>query len=829
VTTTPLGGTPRLSSRWVPSPASLPPVPGQNIGRYRVVRFLGAGAMGEVHLARDPSLGRVVAIKLLKHDRGPAELETEARLLREAQALARLSHPHVVPVYDVGFHHGRFFVAMEYVRGQTLRQWLRGRRRGWSEILDVLIQAGRGLAAAHAAGLVHRDFKPDNVLVDRSGRARVMDFGLARTAGHVEVPSRDGADAGTDLATDLTRTGWVVGTPRYMSPEQHAGEPVDARSDQFAFCVTLFESLFGMRAFAGTDATAVSAAKRAGKVGNPVTGPRGDVARRVPRRIHEAILRGLRPDPAARWPTMDGLLHALEGARPRGRTVGRIGVLAGAVIVLVAVASSSESDPCASGAGRIDEIWSPETRAELGRTFRSSDATFAEDGFTATETAIDRWAEDWRAARHAACRGPHHADARLRCLDRGLPALETTLEVLLRGHATTLEHAVELAHALPSIEACARDEEGPAAPDDPVKRAALERTQQRLGEVQAYLTAGLLGAAEATARLAAREAEASGHPPAIATARGTLGDVLGRRGDPGGAARELAEAYWLAQESGQDETAARSATALAYWIGVTLARPDEGLAWARHAKAALERGPDRPLLRAQLLQNEALVLAAIGRVDEAIAEQDEAIALLSEHAPDRPLDLATAHASAADVLAGAGRHVEALQQRRRALTLREAVLGTNHPLLGESMLEVGFASRATGDGPEATRHMRRGLEILERAHGSDDARLVQPLARVGEALAEQALPSEAAPLLRRALALAQMVPDTPAADLVRARMRLARVELDLGHDARARELLGEAERTAVHAGDPELGLRVRALIDELEPDELDDRGASLGE
>src|SRR5688572_27288796 len=158
------------------------------VGRYKVIRFLAAGAMGEIHLARDPTLGRVVAIKLLKRRVAPGlALEAEARLLREAQALAKLSHPNVVPIYDVGFHEtgGQpvLFLAMEYVPGRTLRQWLRARRRTWRDVVRVAVQAGRGLAAAHEAGLVHRDFKPDNVLVERGGRARVMDFGLARPSG----------------------------------------------------------------------------------------------------------------------------------------------------------------------------------------------------------------------------------------------------------------------------------------------------------------------------------------------------------------------------------------------------------------------------------------------------------------------------------------------------------------------------------------------------------------------------------------------------------------------------------------------------------------------
>jgi serine/threonine protein kinase len=236
-----------------PAPATSALGRGDRLGRYVIIDLLGSGGMGVVYTAYDPDLDRRVALKLLRPDRGPSWGETgRLRLLREAQAIARLSHPNVIAVYDAGSFGDQVFVAMEFIEGGTLRQWLE-ERPPWREVLDRFLLAGRGLAAAHAAGLVHRDFKPDNVLLSRDGRVRVMDFGLARPIGE---PSRmeewrAPAGSGGNLASPLTQWGEALGTPGYMAPEQLRGEASDARSDQFSFCVSLYEALYGERPFLG--------------------------------------------------------------------------------------------------------------------------------------------------------------------------------------------------------------------------------------------------------------------------------------------------------------------------------------------------------------------------------------------------------------------------------------------------------------------------------------------------------------------------------------------------------------------------------------------------
>jgi serine/threonine protein kinase/DNA-binding CsgD family transcriptional regulator len=280
-------------------PASSDPTlpSGSTAGRYVLQSLLGVGGMGQVFEARDPELARKVAIKIL--DAGGTDDEAEqlaARMRREAQAMAMLSHPNVVAVHDVGTVEGRVFVAMEYVQGSTLRRWL-GTERPWAEVLAVLEQAGRGLAAAHGAGLVHRDFKPDNVLVGDDGRVRVTDFGLATAAEDVR-----------------SRGGTLAGTPPYMAPEALAGGPVDARSDIFGFCVTLYEALYGARPFAGRTVEELKESIASGNV-------REVPDRDVPTAIRRALLAGLRADPAERYATLDELLDLL-GASSTPRTPG---------------------------------------------------------------------------------------------------------------------------------------------------------------------------------------------------------------------------------------------------------------------------------------------------------------------------------------------------------------------------------------------------------------------------------------------------------------------------------------------------------------------------
>ena len=304
-------------------------VVGVKVGRYELLSKIGEGGMGAVFLAHDDRLERKVAVKVLRTDRSGKG--GNARMLREARALARVSHPNVVQVYDSGEQGDNVYIAMEYIDGLTLRRWLAARERSIEEVCTVFTAAGRGLAAAHAQGLVHRDFKPDNVMIGHDGRVRVMDFGLVRKQGGSAEHSHTGISVSRDtepeeeaVSEQLTMTGTLLGTPAYMAPEQHRSEAIDARTDQFSFCVAFWEALYRQRPFEGRTVLGLASAILAGKL--TPTPPEA----KVPPDLRDIVRRGLEAEPSARWPSMNELLAALEqrGEARRGGLPLAFGALA---------------------------------------------------------------------------------------------------------------------------------------------------------------------------------------------------------------------------------------------------------------------------------------------------------------------------------------------------------------------------------------------------------------------------------------------------------------------------------------------------------------------
>jgi hypothetical protein len=395
---------------------------GEVVGRYRLEREIGTGGMGVVHAAFDPDLERRIALKLLRSGGGGT---AERRLLREARAMARLVHPNVVTVHEVGSEGGRDYIAMELVEGETLAEWLRSERRPERAILDAFVGAGRGLAAAHAAGVVHRDFKPHNVLRSREGRIVVTDFGLAREAQEAAEPVTwlDRSDtpipegARSSPLTGITVTGSLLGTPAYMAPEQWHGGAVTPATDQFAFCVALWEALAGERPFRGATVEALR--------GEILRGPGALDQSKIPRRLRRVLRRGLDPDPARRWPSMNALLVAM--ARVERRPLVAVAVilaalLAGAIGFHALGRSVTATAPalpaCPAPPLDPDAVWSDAKRQALaGR--RGLEARVLDVDFAA-----------WQAARARACgagaavQSPRHA-----CLDGVL----VRFDVIARG------------------------------------------------------------------------------------------------------------------------------------------------------------------------------------------------------------------------------------------------------------------------------------------------------------------------------------------------------------------------------------------------------------
>jgi tetratricopeptide (TPR) repeat protein len=499
-------------------PASDPPtikttegrLAGGRLGRYEIEYLIGRGGMGEVYAAYDPNLDRPVAVKvLLAGVHGEAHT---ARLVREAQALARLQHANVVAVYDAGEEDGNVFLAMQYVEGETLAVHLRARPRPWKEVLGLFLSAGRGLAAAHAAGVVHRDFKPSNVMVDRTGLVAVTDFGLARhaddpiepearpsdsaitTSSSGRRPVRATADPTTPSTTgrrasrpsrDLTRVGEMIGTPAYMPSEQIAGAEITPATDQFAFCVSVWEALFDQHPYAGkdTDGTPVAfaAALERGELQEPERHP-------VPKRVVAALGRGLAKDPAQRWPSMDALLAELSRA-VRPIHPGWIAAGAGAALVggavAVGFAFQGEAPPsCAAVAReRVEAVWGPPQQQALKDRFDATDRAYAAATAARIRDAIDAYVKSWTTAAVDACTSSRtgaaearqRADRRVACLDRAHAALAGTISVFtseLTGDV--VDAASGVADNLPPLSDCTTPELG-APPREVAKQvSALE-------------------------------------------------------------------------------------------------------------------------------------------------------------------------------------------------------------------------------------------------------------------------------------------------------------------------------------------------------------------
>ncbi len=672
----------RASGLRMPSPAATPAAPtgvlerGQPIDRFVVLGLVGRGGMGEVYAAYDPELDRKVAIKLLRAQ-GSAS-DGKSRLLREAQAIAKLQHPNVVVVYDVGTHGEHVFIAMEFVEGRTVSAWLQAAIRTRREILDVYLAAGRGLAAAHAAGLVHRDFKPENVMVTHDGQVRVMDFGLARhvneppeapdaapapaklaaepdldatinLGGAVRAAQLDGSGA-TYLSMKLTQTGAMLGTPAYMAPEQFAGNRTDERTDQFSFCVALYEALYAQRPFEGNTLHALMASVVQGEVAP------APAKAAVPSWLRRALLRGLSVDPDRRYPSMAALLAALA-TDPTVRARRLLAVTAAALCVLAPVvaarrASSSRQALCRGGSDRLAGVWEaggePSPRKDvIHHAFAATGKSYAEAAFTSASRYLDDYANQWVAMYADACqatqvRGEQSAevlDLRMACLNGRLTGLRAVTDLFAAADAKVVENAVSSAAELPRLDRCAdvallRAVVQP--PADEVTRARVQALRGRLAHLNAIWHAGRCSEADLLARDLLAQIRSVGYKPLLSEALSTYG-MDGENCVPvSERVPLLQESYAAALESHDDEAAARAASLMPGVMGDRLHQPAVGRQWLQIARAQIARIGGNAILTGTVDAGESLILQAEGRGAEAAvaaerARQEQEKALGRDH------------------------------------------------------------------------------------------------------------------------------------------------------------------------------------------------------
>jgi tetratricopeptide (TPR) repeat protein len=735
-----------------------------------------------------------------------------------------------VVVHDAGTYDQRVFVAMEFVEGQTLAAWLAEASRTQREILTLFAAAARGLGAAHAAGLVHRDFKPQNVMVGAGGKVRVMDFGLARAitgAGAPEASAEESAPEASAPAVPadaaLTMTGELLGTPLFMAPEQFAGQRTDARTDQFSFCVALYQALYGEHPFrAGALATLMAdVAGGAVKPAPPRTA--------VPVWLRRVLLRGLSTDPAQRWPSMDALLDALERdpARARRRFVaGAVGVGVVAALAAGVWGMARHREPlCQAGARHLAGVWETggggPSHERVRAAFLSTGLDYAAETWGRVAAALDGYVARWLAAYRDACeathvRGEQSADVldlRMDCLNRGLGGVSALVDLLATADRDVVAGAVNATGALPDLDRCSDVAALRAVlppPRDAATSRRVEELRRRAAELKALTDAEKTQEAVRRSRPLVAEARAVGYGPLLAEILGTTGLAQRSGGDAAAADRSFEEAIEVAIASRDDAAAADTISLLAGSISTDFGRDLEAGRLIGLGEAILARlGPGHDRTRSWLEVARGNVRANEGNVAEAQRAYRRAVALKEKAlGPDHP-DVALSLNNLSDELLAGGDARAALEPNSRAIAIVTQAFGPESGQLGRLLSNRGEVLNALGRSREALPLFDRSLQVWPRAIGADSELLAYPLTGKGEALLLLGRAREAIAPLERALALRVATHETrsPLGDT---RFALARALWDSGGDQTRARALAAAARDDFAALPPNPASRARA-------------------
>jgi eukaryotic-like serine/threonine-protein kinase len=722
----------------------------RQIDRYALTRRLGVGGMSVVYEALDERIGRRVALKLMLVGDGGSDRE---RLRREAQALARVSHPNVVEVFEIGEHDGKPYVAMALVDGEPLDRWLRLRPRTPTEIIEAFLQAGEGLVAAHALGLVHRDFKPGNVLMGTDGRVRVVDFGLVRESGAVEpsssaplpIPAEisGGSLPSSAWTESLTRTGAMVGTPAYMSPEQIAGLAAGPASDQFSFCVALYEALYRRHPFVvGGNWAQLPYNVLEGRVQRP------PAKSRVPKVIGALVMRGLGLRPEARWPAMDALLVALRRALDRrGPRPAAVAVGAGLLVLGAGVFGRSMQSPqaqhCQRGAVLMQRAWNADAREELRSAWIGTALPGAADTWSRVDARLQARVDDWWNIHHAACSGAAPASSSATCLLRWAEGLRTPLEVLAQPNESLVHNAVQMVGELPPLARCSDALDAPAdasAPEVPPWQAELDRVDALLSSSQLEQATRLV---EALVARVHREP----NPWLAAEANLRLGKLLMQRAEIDAAATAFEEAYLGAKLQGLDRLAAKSALGLLQLFGEVRHRPDEAARWAGHARAETERVGD-PVLISVYLNSWGRALRSDQRLEEALVQHQQALALQHSLPALDASELALSHFQIGSVLGLLDRIDEGRPHLEEALRILEVEIGPRHPRVASTLTNIGIFLSFDGRNEEALEKLHKAREIALEAYPGNPWPAAFPLRKSAGIHASEGRPRRAVEDLR---------------------------------------------------------------------------------
>ena len=762
------------------------------LGRFVLLGVLGEGGMGMVYRAYDPTLDRAVAVKLLRDGGSP-------KLLREAKAMARLSHPHVVAVHEVGEHEGMAFVAMELVSGGTLSRFSRERPPGTpgriEDLVDLMLQCARGLAAAHAAGIIHRDIKPQNILLTEDGRAKLADFGLA----HAPKPE-SGADAG-ELKT---ATG---GTPAYMSPEQFAGE-TDERSDQFSFCVTFFETLHGRRPYAGQGLDDLARAVKLGERAKVALAPD------VPAWLDAILDRGLRPKPEDRFPSISALAEAIERGRRRNTRLAVGFAVAAAVLGLGGYAAFGEPQAvCEGSEDQLAGVWDRERAASIEAQY--SGAPLGDAALDVLEVHLDAYRDVWIDSHRAVCSAAHvrHevsnevADLQMACLQDRKRHFAALVDVVAAGDRSTFANADLAVLSLPQVDKC-RDVDYVQRQGYDGGSEESDQIADRLAEASALRASGDRLAALTAAERALEHATSVGDAPGIARVRLLLGSICLGLDDAEAGRDHLVEAYGQARKLGLADVAAEATLMLVRVTTTDMGLVEEAAWWRRLAEIEQAQSGD-PELRGRLEIAGALVANAKGDREGVIGGVESALRVLRESVPATNWRYLQAQREAGYLFLLNGEPTRGRQELDASAAVTRNVFGPDHPENANVERLLALADRLDGNLASAVEHDRRAIELTENALGPRHVRLAAYLDGLAASLSMTGANDEALATIDRALALDE---PRPVSDRILPELYARRSEI-LRQAARP-DLEGalEASRRAYRLAREALGVRNRDTV-----------------
>lgn len=785
---------------------------GDTIGRYVLLETIGAGGMGTVWTAFDTKLDRKVALKLLQAIYASSE-HARRRLEREARALAQLSHPNVVQVHDVEVHNNQVFVAMEYVDGMSLREWCRSRPApSWREVLDAYVEAARGVAAAHAKGLIHRDFKPANALMGHDGRVRVVDFGLAiaqrertterdtqelgpkrnppkstppkrkaQASKPRAVPKADTAKVRASLAASgqlsgefderLTSSGLVIGTPVYMAPEQHLSGEVGPPADQYSLCASLYEGLYDKAPFGEVRGKGGIDELMERKLRGAVMPAPDDTE--VPAWLHKVLLRGMEPEPDDRFPSINALIAALTNDPARRRRArARAAIFVGITLtsILLAIWSwTRDTEPaavvmCPNLDAELAGVWDTEVKGAVRERFLATGLGYAPTTFDRVSTVLHGYSSAWVAMRTEACEATrvHHTQTdevmtlRMSCLNRRRSRLRALTQLFAGSTDPELvTNAVQAVQSLPPIEQCADVEALSAAfplPANSRLRSQIEGFEERADEVEARTDAGKYREALALGEELLEELLTIDFAPVRARALYVVGFLRDDAGDYTGAEALLRQTIQEAARARDSVLVAKASSLLQFTIGYSQRRYEVALDMEDWVLAAAELADD-DIARGEARNHLALVLRRMERHERARQLLQEAVVLLEKAlGPEHP-SLAIYTSNLASVLLTMGNDQEAQQLASRALNIRRKALGDDHPDVGSSLKRLAGVQIRMGDYPRAKDLLEQALSIRERTRGPEHRQVATAANDLGYTLYKMGRYEESRSLFERALAI----------------------------------------------------------------------------